>query len=247
MCLTLTREDQLVPDRKSGVQTAKKLLMAILVIALIFFNSLHALHHKSPEPSDTEDKTFVLIKVINEYLITNKTAIYVLLIVSSVSLDVLMVGFFVYWVKASKTWRAPIAMIIYEILRMGLQFLYHTPTTKGHITYDSTLVIPSLTMIYLNNSTHFFLPIVIGVPVIISLELKNMNCKKSAITSLLILLIEVFHLVATRMNTIVEILSALMIAHYTYVLTEGYSQYLDKTRLSLKDEVDLLDREDYLI
>jgi hypothetical protein len=137
-----------------------------------------------------------------------------------------MLGLF--WIMFGKSWRVIITLIIFYLFKFFVQTVFQEKVPEGMIwEYPG---FPSIMISYLNTNT-FFYSTAVGFLLISSLEfwkLKNYYLYSFSIASLVLHILTCNFL---RGNYIIDIISALVIAHFIFTLVDEISpKYLDNSK-----------------
>ena len=213
-----------------------------LIIIVLFFNTIYGFAIINGNISCITDFTFPITENWNKFFLDNPETKKRLILTSSLVIDIMVIYFGIIWALKGESWRPIVSMILFYTLRMTAQLLLKIKFPDGYAWENPG--IPSLVVPYMKSNNLFFSG-QIGIPVIIGLEFDRMGMKIQLILCIIISFMESLILLTLRANYVIDILSGILIAHYTFLMSERYIYIIDDSCLSMKSKMEELDSKTY--
>ncbi len=224
-------------EKEKLYQVYRGLFLSLIVIVL-FLNTIYGFAIINGDIACITDFTFPLTEKLNHFLLENTETKKKLIIFSSLVIDIMVISFGFIWTSKGDSWRPIVSMIFFYALKMTAQLLLKIKFPDGY-TWENP-GIPSLVVPYAKSNNLYFSG-QIGIPVIIGFEFDRMGMKIPMVLCLVITAMESIVLLAMRANYIIDILSGILIAHYTFLMSERYIYIIDDSCLSMKIRMEELD------
>lgn len=182
------------------------------------------------------DYTLFYTSGANNYFLQDQFSKFLLLVISSLFVDVIMIILGVIWIVYGKSWRLFVSLITFYIFKIIVQSVFQESSPQGNIIEYPGF--PSIMISYLKTNDFFF-SAPVGFLVIASLEFLKNGQNYLLISSVLICTLQIITRIMLRGNYIIDIFSAIILAHYIFCLADKYCPiYLDNSEnewLNLKD------------
>lgn len=253
MCLLGNNSSFVITENKRHKFLLLKLIGIITLLILTSFNVIYGLslnnssaskeNKKSNENILISDISFLISENVTSKLSKSKLLRSLILNFTYFVFNSYIILFCYIWVKYSKTWRAILALILYLILRTILMTLVNFKEYPSKM-HDHSFLIPLFTAF---SSLHFNLNLSLAFLTIIILELKRMQNEYFVIFGYFTLVLLSIKNILFRDENTADIIIAILISHYLFLLCDIYSFYIDNTFLRLEDEVLFSLEEEYLI
>jgi hypothetical protein len=186
------------------------------------------------------DGVFQATEGINQFLRVHDLYRNVLLIFSSLLIDILMVSSSLRFMFFAKTWRSLLFILSFYSVRgiiMGM-FLLRFP--EGHIfTYPG---FPSLTVTYARTSDFFFSGHV-GFATFSALENRFYENYCLMYLAMFAVVVESFVMTVTRGHYCIDIITGVVFSHYIWIVTGWVAPYIDRKLIPAPKQKD----SDYLL
>jgi len=211
-----------------------KSTICAFALAFIILNTLYQFALPSTIPPCYDDLLFNFTGKINHWFSINQNAKYVCLIISSICLDLLTIIFAIIWTINGQSLRPVFAFISYFLLRLICINVYKMVIPDGYLfDYPG---FPSLTISYAKTNDLFFSSF-LGISLIICLECYKMKQFSLVITSICVLVFQVVLVIFLRGNYFIDIVSALVVAHYSHMMMDEFCRWLENNNyLSLEKQ-----------
>jgi hypothetical protein len=176
------------------------------------------------------DKTFEWTTPINQWLNDSKTALHIILIFSSLCMDITAMSMFIYWVCWGKSWRIFIATSSFYAFRAFIQSIYQVGYPDGFLwEYPG---FPSIAVCY-KKTNDFFFSGHAGLPILTMLEWRNEGKTWMMVFSIFTVVIESSMMIFARAHYIIDLLSGMIFAHYIFRTVSDYVHIIDNSRFSM--------------
>lgn len=172
-----------------------------------------------------------MLEPVNNKLVNDNVFKKVLLIVSSMMIDLAIVSLLLYWMVYGDSWRFFFVAFKFYGLRAILQQLYQMPFPNNFAFSDPGL--PSLTVSYAHTNDFFYSGHV-GIPIICGLEFKKYGLNVIFFICLFVSLFEGFVMVSSRAHYGVDVIIGMIFAHYFFKITDKYIDYIDYSIFGFK-------------
>jgi len=246
-------------DNKSTFCPEKKYKKIIRVIIRLLFvllggfmasiNAFFGTGLVKGEPKCIEDKFFQFTENLNKLINDEKFFAKFALITSSTLLDIHIITSTIIWFNKSKNWRIVISIIIMLLIKLLNNLLMSFKNPSG-MFYEYP-GFPSLSVSYTSTETFFFSGYlaISFIFVIYSYKIKNFYL---FIYGLVVMLLYSITAIILRFNYIIDLGSALIVAHYSYMMAKYPSRFLDNKiplveieqiddqRIQLKNEFEII-------
>lgn len=243
MFFSTGRTNLLFPESKPASHIFIKIVIVVMVIIMLSVSSIWSPVSCENITMSSNNETFKSGNNFQTELVKSGPTAYTVMLVSSFSVDILLILFFIFWINTAKSWRAMAALLVYIYIQITFQLLHNTDCS---LVKQSNEAVPHFLTI-LNSKYYSFISLVIGIPVIIALEFKRTGYIFSSTLAWLIVFIQALHSLSIKSNSIIEILCSAIISHYTFLVVDSYLYVIDKSTFRLKEEDDFLDQEDCLV
>lgn len=171
------------------------------------------------------DGVFDATADMNEFFKENVFYRNVLLILSSLLIDVLMVSSAIRFMFFAKTWRSLLFLVSFYSVRGLIMGMFLMKFPEGRIFEDPGF--PSLTITYARTSDFFFSGHV-GFATFAALENRYYRNFPLMYAALFTVMLESFTLTVTRAHYSIDIISGIVFAHYIWIVTGWLAPYVDK-------------------
>lgn len=230
------RDDR--PKSKSYKPLVIKIVFILFGISLIVVNSILGFFFKPHEVECYKDLFFDITRNLNKYIANNLVIRDVCLIISSALIDIATIVFSAFWIKTSKTWRPVIAITLFLGFRVFVQALFQLKYPEGYLwDYPG---FPSLMVSY-EKSNDFFFSGHVGIPILIGLEFYYNGYNWISSACLVISLLEFANMIVMRGHYTIDMIGAIVIAHYIFIMVDRYCFFIDKSRFTLNYDTKTVD------
>jgi hypothetical protein len=103
---------------------------------------------------------------------------------------------------------------------------------------------PSLTISYLKTNDFFFSGHV-GFPIIIAMECYNLKKLCIMIFCLFTCVVEFITMIFTRGHYFIDLITGVIVSHYTYIIVEKYIHYIDDSCIGMKKSESRNDKDGF--
>jgi len=227
----LTEPDK---EKEKRFRIYRGLFLSLIVIAL-FLNTIYGFAIINGDISCITDFTFPLTERWNHFFLENTETKKKVIIFTSLVIDIMVISFGFIWTAKGESWRPIVSMVFFYALKMTAQLLLKIKFPYGYAWENPG--IPSLVVPYAKSNNLFFSG-QIGIPVIIGFEFDRMEMKIPMVLCIIITAMESVILLTMRANYIIDILSGILIAHYTFLMAERYIYIIDDSCLSMKTRME---------
>ncbi len=222
------RENEL--QQRDNTRTIFVIVRAsVVTLALtgVILNTIFGFVLPNSNVSCIVDYSFSWTSSINTYFMNDRYGKFVLLIFSSLCVDLVMVVLGLIWITFGKSWRVIITLIIFYFFKLILQLMFQEKIPEGYIwEYPG---FPSLVVSYLNSNTLFYSTSV-GFVFIAALEFWKVENYYAFGFAMSTLVLHIFTVNVLRANYIIDIISAMIIGHFIFMIVhELCTSYLDNS------------------
>ena len=189
------------------------------------------------------DEFFVHTESINQYFADHSQIKNVFLIFCSLCMDITMVTGMVVFVIYGKTWRLPIALIMFYLLRMMVQKLFLLRYPEGYLwSYPG---FPSLVVPY-GKTNDFFYSGHVGGACVMMLEFRSLAntlrehkvfMRSMQIFAILTIVLQIFLMIFLRGHYSIDMISGLIFGHYFHMVATGVSPSWDKAVCGIPGDI----------
>jgi hypothetical protein len=213
----------------------------------VVLNSIFGFVLPNTNVSCIMDYSFEWTASINSFFAKDQYSKFLLLILSSICVDLVMVMLGLFWVMFGKSWRVILSLAIFYFSKFIIQFIFQEKLPDGYIWENPGF--PSLMVSYLTTNTLFF-STAVGFLLIAALEFWKLDNYFLFGISIASLLLEIFTCNVLRANYIIDIVSALVLAHFIFILVDEICpKYLDNSNsewFNLESHLDTNTKEGYV-
>ena len=205
----------------------KGIRLGFVVIGIVFMiiNSQVGLAMPSTAIECVEDKTFSLMEPLNSFFESHRTFKIVLMVLSSLSIDVIIVFCLFYWGLYGKSSRYIISMVIFFVFYLIIKQLFQIRMPERYIWEE--IAFPSLFVSYSETSSLFFSSSV-GLLIITCFEFKENKQTFFFFFTIFVLVFESFLIIILRGHYIIDIFAGIFLGHYIYIIVRHFSSTFDK-------------------
>lgn len=212
--------------------TAKATFIAVFGTFLILNGIFGIVMPRSPDIDCVDDKLMTLTDSFNSFFANNNAGRHALIIIGSLSVDIVFVLTVLYWVLFGKSWRLMVTYLMFSIVKVFSQAVFQFELPVGYIWDDPGF--PSLIVNY-QKAPVFFYSSYVGVPVICGLEWRKNGCLFLMVVCFAVACFESFTVFVTRVHFSIDIISGIVFAHYFYILSDTlFAKYVDESFFALE-------------
>ena len=204
-----------------------KTLLIVTVLSILALNTIYGFAMPKGEVACIDDKVFTLTSSLNSYFAVHKLQKNIMLITSSLLIDVLIIITALHWIAYSKTWRLPLSLVTFYLFRGIVQSMFQMKYPEGYLWEYPNF--PSLVVSYLKTNDFFFSGHV-GLPVMLALEWKNNKKMYLFYISLFVCAVEIITMISRRGHYTIDLIAGVVFALYIYELCEKISVYVDSCK-----------------
>ena len=198
---------------------------------LILNSAFGMLISRSTDVNCVDDKIMTLADSFNAFFVKNVSSRHALVIIGSLCVDLVFVVTVLHWVLFGKSWRLMVTYLMFSIVKVISQALFQLTFPEGY-SWDYP-GFPSLLVNY-HNTYAFFYSSYVGVPVICALEWRKNGHLFFMVVCFAVACFESFTVFVTRVHYTIDIVSAIIFAHYFYILSDKlFAKYVDESCLAL--------------
>lgn len=194
-------------------------------IIFMIINSLYGLAMPSTKIDCAEDKTFSLMEPVNSFFQSHRIFKIVLMVLSSLSIDVTIVFCLFYWGFYGKSTRYIISMVIFFVVYLIVKQMFQIRLPEGYLWEE--IPFPSLFVSYSETSSLFFSSS-FGLLMITCFEFKENKQTFFFFFTIFILVFETFLVIILRGHYIIDIFSGMFLGHYVFMIVKHFSSFFDK-------------------
>jgi hypothetical protein len=231
-------QSQSPPTNRIKSITLRSSIISVGLIGIIL-NSIYGYALPNTKVECIVDNSMNFTSNINNYFAQNIQSKFLLLILLNLCVDLTMILLGLRWILHGKSWRVFITLVTFYFSKIFMSFIFQEKTPVGYLwEYPG---FPSLMVSYLNSENLFF-STATGFLTIASLEFfKTENFYLFAF-SFCVLLLDVFTRNVLRANYIIDLICAVVVAHFIFLLVDELcNAYLDNSKsewLNLKKKED---------
>ena len=205
----------------------------LVSITILYFNTVYGFLLPHGEVSCIFDKTFILTKNLNDFFAKNLNYRNLLIIISSLFIDIVIIAFGLCWSIYGRSWRPILAYFLFYAFRYMTQNLFQMAYPDGYLwEYPG---FPSIVVPYLKTNDFFFSGHV-GFPLIAAFEFKDFKLNFLFVFCILASCFETITMIVLRGHYIVDLLAGVIFAHYSLLLSDKYKYIFDDSCISMKEE-----------
>ena len=217
--ILINRQEELKPksndaDKKKLFIVIRFLLLLVLLVSL-FINTINGFALVKNEVICIEDQILYFTEKFNYYLLKHQTIRIILVILTSLLIDIMMISFMILWIIKGKSWHPIISIITYFMLYIFTQLIFQRKSP-----YNSLMDFPGFPSIFVHYNNNSYFSYLVGLPILVSVELNNQQMKKLSIICLAFCLIESIILIILRGYYVIDIISGIIFAHYCNIISE---------------------------
>lgn len=201
------------------------------VLLLILFQQINRPNIEKLAPGECmRDYSFIYTDKLNKFLAARQGLTHILIMLSSYLMDFIVYsGLFIFNKKAN-TVRVVMAFIIFFIMRQNIQQVFFMARSEGYLFSDPG--IPSFTVPY-HDTDDFFFSGHVGTCIIWMLENFSQGKRGMGFLCFFIMIFQWIYLTAIRGHFIIDLITGLMVAHFSYMQAEWMVYYVDVKILGL--------------
>ena len=221
------QENELSPSNNSKVVIIKgiRLLITFLTIVVVFMNTILGFALPPEEDINTIiDKFHQSTTQLNRKLFEDAYLRNFLLIASSITMDISFIVSMGYFIAKSKSLKILITIVFFFSLRIITQFVYSIATPNDYLWIYPGF--PSIIVSYVKSNAFLFNS-QIGLIFICFLYFLRYRNYIMIGFSLISIIIHSILLIALRGAFSVDIISSIIIAHFSYLLVNEYIGLID--------------------
>lgn len=212
--------------------TVKATFIAVFGTFLILNGIFGIVMPRNPNIDCVDDKLMTLTDSFNSFFANNNAGRHALIIIGSLSVDIVFVFTVLYWVLFGKSWRLMVTYLMFSIVKVFSQAVFQFELPDGYIWDDPGF--PSLLVNY-QKAPVFFYSSYVGVPVICGLEWRKNGCLFFMVVCFAVACFESFTVFVTRVHFSIDIISGIVFAHYFYILSDTlFAKYVDESFFALE-------------
>lgn len=196
-------------------------LVTTFSFLFIFFMGKYLIPLPTYNVSCIVDPLYYITSPIAQYFFENTTIRHFFVIVTSLGIDFMCLYMIISFVFYGKSWRFPLSIMSFYILRFIIQSMFRMPYNSLY-SYDNP-GFPSLFVSYYKYNDFFFSGHC-GLPMIMAMEARKNKNKFMFIFAIVTMVLVAIVLIVTRSHYLIDIITGIIIAHYLYKII---SQYLD--------------------
>jgi len=225
--------DQITQPRNTYSFICLKSVMVIGFTTFLALNTAYGISFPTEHPTCIKDVIMDGTSSVNTWFQSNPQTKNVLLIISSLSLDIIALIFSAMWTIKGATWRPVFSLILYYVFRIVCLFIYQIRIPDGFQWTNPGF--PSIFVSY-TTTNDFFYSSFLGVALILALEFQRMKEYTLYFISLAILIFQTLLLFFLRGAYFIDVAAAVVFAHYVHMLMDDLCGYLEENKfLSLRD------------
>jgi hypothetical protein len=226
-----------VVQRNKTMKIVQYVVRGLVSFAAIFISFSNTFFHAgtiTEDPTCIDDKLFTWTENINKYFRDNSDNAKLLLIISSLLLDIQFVAGLILWFFKGKSWKPFVALIFISILKFVIDILFNFRYPEEMIwEYPG---FPSIMVSYSKTSTFFF-SYNVAVSMLLTLEAFQYRQIILVIFGVITIILYSFTAIFFRFHFSIDIGSALVASHYFYYIAKPCTKYFNRLLpLSGEDE-----------
>lgn len=191
----------------------------------MIINTLLGIVIPSSEVECLSDKTLDLTAPLNTFFKNHSIIKCILTILSSLSIDGIIVYSLIIWGLFGKTSRYILSLVSYFILYLLIRELFQVRQPTEYIWEYPHF--PSLFVSYKETSSLFYSN-VLGLLMITSLELKENKNTIPFFVSVFLIIFESLFMLSLQNHYIIDIFTPIFLGHYLFILFNQFSPVFDK-------------------
>jgi len=202
-----------------------RLFISCFFMAILIANSLTGMALPHTETSCLWDALFVFTSDLNAHFADNEFQRHLLLIFSSALIDFQVLCLAFRYVVSGKSWRTPIALFSFYLIRALVQGLFIMKFPEGYLWDDPGVF--SLAVSY-HRTPDFFFSGHLGFTIICACENQGLKRPRLALLSLITAVVEACVMVVLRGHYTIDLIAGVVFGHYCWILSGVASKPLDK-------------------
>jgi len=202
-----------------------KILITVSLYTFLIVNSLHNLVTPDHVPECIKDEMHELTLPINQFLEENRTYKNMLIIISSLMIDVTSFSMTMRFLFFERNYKLPLTILAFYLLRGFMQSVFYMRFPSDYIWSHPGIF--SVTVPYAPANDFFFSGHV-GVSTICYIYFKRQNSKLMKYFAAITIIIEFCTLLITRAHYFIDLITGMIVAHYIYLVGDWVQDYLIK-------------------
>lgn len=191
--------------------------VVVVLLTGIILNTIYAFVLPHSNIDCVLDNTFIWTSSVNSFFKTESTGKFVLLIVSSLLVDIIFIFSAYTWIAYGRSWRLYMALFLYYTLDILMQFIFQIKIPDGYILEYPGF--PSFVVSYMKTTSMFYSGPV-GFLVIVTMEFWKIGNYYMFAFTMATLLLQILTRNFMRANYIIDIFSAIVVGHYLFILAD---------------------------
>jgi hypothetical protein len=228
-----TQKDNTDQDNSSSLKIKSKSQMpprirVLIIICLIFFLLLHNYINFYPNEKTINkcniDQFFEITSSLNKFIYDHAVPRKLLVITSSLIIDISVISLSICWVLMSRTWRPLITIGLFYALRGACNVMFA-------MKYPENIIwefpgIPAFSISY-HDTSDFFFSGHVGINLISAIELKRFKCFKLSCLSYFGVFFQILTMLTVRGHYSIDLIAGLISAHYCDIMSFKIASYVD--------------------
>ena len=212
-----------------------RFILVSFVITIIFLNAKYGFLIAKNRGDCLFDWFLESTSNFNIFFANNLKYRDILLIASSLCIDIVILMYGYFWCINGKSWRSTLTLSLFYSFRMITQFIFQMKYPNGYLwAYPG---FPSLVVPYLKTNDFFFSGHV-GLPIIAGLEFKEQKLLGMFYFCLFSSFFELVTMIILRGHYTIDLIAGLIFAHYSHLIADKYKYILDDSCLGMKEELE---------
>jgi len=221
-----------IPERKKYIAIRSSIILVGLFG--IVLNSIFGYALPSTNVECIVDYTWNFTTSINNYFNDNTESRNLLLIFSNLIIDIILICLGILWILKGTSFRVFIALGSFYIFKFFIQLTFQESIPHDYLWLNPGF--PSLFVSYLPSHA-FFYSVPTGFLTIAICEFWKTDRKYFSYLTICVLFLDIFNRNVLRANYIIDLLSAVIIAHFIFILSDEFcNKYLDNDWITFKQE-----------
>ena len=181
-----------------------------IVLIVLFLNAIYGFALVQVKVDCIEDSTFKLTNHINNYFLKEEYLKNIMILITSLFLDLLVFLFGLFWFFKGQSWRPIIAIFKFYLLRIIANNVFFTNIPAGYLwNYPG---FPSIIVSY-HKTNSFFFSCNIGISIIAGVEFSKIGWKFTSFLYYSASVLEAFVLILLRSHYIIDIIAQPPVNH----------------------------------
>lgn len=214
-------------EEKRKITVIIRVVIVSIALIITFMNTLFNLLLAQGDINCIEDKAHLASTRINNYFANPDNLVFknALIIISALLLDTFLLLKLLFFILNSKSWRFIISISVFYILRLISQLLYQSK--KPFIYAWIYPGFPSIVVSYLT-TYDFYFNSQVGLILLCSISfLRDNNSIALFIVGIFIVLFQSFMIVVLRGAYIIDIITSIVYAHFSYLVSFNLKEHFD--------------------